>query len=404
MAGSRIKGITVEIGGETTGLQNALKDVNKRSNDLAKELKDVERLLKFNPGNVEALAQKQQLLTQRIEATTEKLSQLKAAEQQVQAQFERGDIGEEQYRAFRRELEYTEGSLGGLQNQLKNMKDEQERAARSTRELNTLFDATGTSVDQFADILGGRLTTAIRNGTATSSQLEEAIERIGREALGTDTDIDKLRRALSSLDDGNSIENVRNELRDLSREAERAQNDVNDLNIELENMLGAAAAGAGIGKVLETALDTSKLKTKIDITFDVPEESKKSVEEAVRSVETYVVDAEASLEGVRRQWVLNKNASDEANTAIAKQAAVIANSYAGLDFTELIQETYEIGNELGISQENAIAMADALLKAGFPPEQLDIIAEYGGQLTRAGFKAEEIQAIMEAGVETGTWN
>ncbi|MGI0533071.1 hypothetical protein KFD70_11925 [Bacillus pfraonensis] len=404
MAGSRIKGITVEIGGETTGLQNALKDVNKRSNDLAKELKDVERLLKFNPGNVEALAQKQQLLTQRIEATTEKLSQLKAAEQQVQAQFERGDIGEEQYRAFRRELEYTEGSLGGLQNQLKNMKDEQERAARSTRELNTLFDATGTSVDQFADILGGRLTTAIRNGTATSSQLEEAIERIGREALGTDTDIDKLRRALSSLDDGNSIENVRNELRDLSREAERAQNDVNDLNIELENMLGAAAAGAGIGKVLETALDTSKLKTKIDITFDVPEESKKSVEEAVRSVETYGVDAEASLEGVRRQWVLNKNASDEANTAIAKQAAVIANSYAGLDFTELIQETYEIGNELGISQENAIAMADALLKAGFPPEQLDIIAEYGGQLTRAGFKAEEIQAIMEAGVETGTWN
>lgn len=56
MAG-RIKGITIEIGGETTGLQNALKDVNKRSNDLTKELKDVERLLKFNPGNVEALAQ-----------------------------------------------------------------------------------------------------------------------------------------------------------------------------------------------------------------------------------------------------------------------------------------------------------------------------------------------------------
>ena len=41
---------------------------------------------------------------------------------------------------------------------------------------------------------------------------------------------------------------------------------------------------------------------------------------------------------------------------------------------------------------------------GFPPEQLDIIAEYGSQLTRAGFKAEEVQAIMEAGVETGSWN
>ncbi|PFD24363.1 hypothetical protein CN269_29405, partial [Bacillus thuringiensis] len=56
------------------------------------------------------------------------------------------------------------------------------------------------------------------------------------------------------------------------------------------------------------------------------------------------------------------------------------------------------------SQEGALGMADALLKMGFPPEQLDIIAEYGGQLTRAGYNAEEVQAIMEAGVETGTWN
>lgn len=90
MAGGRIKGISISIDGETTGLQNALKDVNKRSNDLTKELKDVERLLKFDPGNIEALAQKQQLLTQQIENTTQKLDKLKAAEQQVQAQFQNG--------------------------------------------------------------------------------------------------------------------------------------------------------------------------------------------------------------------------------------------------------------------------------------------------------------------------
>ncbi|MDM5189353.1 DUF2207 domain-containing protein [Bacillus sp. DX4.1] len=404
MAGSRIKGITVEIGGDTVGLQNALKDVNQRSNDLAKELKDVERLLKFNPGNVEALAQKQQLLTQRIEATTEKLNQLKAAEQQVQAQFERGDISAEQYRAFRREIEYTEGSLGGLQNQLKNMRDEQERAARTTRELDTLFDATGTSVEQFANILGGRLTAAIRQGTATSAQLDEAIERIGRASLGTEADLDRLRRSLSSIDDGNSIENVRNELRELSREAERAGDNFKELDIDLENMLGAMIAGGGIAGTIEQALDMSKLKTKIDITFEVPESSKKSVEEAVRGIEAYGVDGEAALEGVRRQWALNKNVSDEANAAIVKSAASIASSYEGIDFTELIQETNEVASELGISQEGAMGLTDALLKVGFPSEQLDIIAEYGGQLTRAGYNAEEVQAIMEAGVETGTWN
>ncbi|OAK42651.1 hypothetical protein [Bacillus wiedmannii] len=403
MAG-RIKGITIEIGGETTGLQNALKDVNKRSNDLTKELKDVERLLKFDPRNVEALAQKQQLLTQQIDNTTQKLDKLKAAEQQVQAQFQNGKLSEEQYRAFRREIEFTEGSLNGLKNKLGNMKAEQDNVASSTRQLETLFSATGKSVDDFAGALGNRLVNAIRNGTATSKQLEQAIGIIGREALGAGTDIDKLQRALRSVDGGNSIRQVQNELRDLQQEAGRTEKKFEGLKIGLENVIGGLAAGGGIATAIEKAMDMSKLKTKIDISFDVPESSKKSVEEAIRGVTAYGVDAEESLAGVRRQWALNKDISDEANASIVKGAATIAQSYEGIDFTELIQETYEIGNELGISQESALGMADSLLKMGFPPEQLDIIAEYGGQLTRAGFKAEEVQAIMEAGVETGTWN
>ncbi|PGB41120.1 hypothetical protein COM07_07165 [Bacillus toyonensis] len=403
MAG-RIKGITIEIGGNTGPLQNALKDVNKQSDALAKELKDVERLLKFDPGNVEALAQKQKLLTQQIENTTQKLDKLKAAEQQVQAQFQNGKISEEQYRAFRREIEFTEGSLNGLKNKLGNMKAEQENVASSTRQLETLFRATGKSVDDFAGALGNRLVNAIKSGTATSRQLEQAIGIIGREALGTEADIEKLQRALRSVDAGNSIQQVRNELRDLQQEAQRTQREFQELDIGLENVLGAMVAGGGIAGTIEKALDMSKLKTKIDITFDVPESSKKSVEEAVRGVTAYGVDAEASLEGVRRQWALNKNASDEANAAIVKGAAVIANSYEGVDFTELIQETNEIAAGIGVSNDQALALMNSLLKAGFPPEQLDTVAEYGMQMKNAGFSAKEIQSIFEQGINTKTWN
>ncbi len=404
MAGGKIKGITIEIGGNTQPLQNALKDVNKQSDSLTKELKDVERLLKFNPGNVEALAQKQQLLTQQIEKTTQNLDKLKEAEQQVQEQFQNGKISEEQYRAFRREIEFTQGSLDGLKNKLGNMKAEQENVASSTRQLETLFSATGKSVDDFANALGNRLVNAIKSGSATSRQLEQAIGLIGREALGTEADIEKLQRALRSVDAGNSIQQVQNELRDLQQEAGRTEKKFEGLKVGLENVIGGIAAGGGIASAVEQAMDMSKLKTKIDITFEVPESSKKSVEEAVRGITAYGVDGAAALEGVRRQWALNKDISDQANASMAKSAAVIAQSYEGIDFTELIQETYEIGNELGISQEHALSMTDALLKMGFPPEQLDIIAEYGSQLTRAGFKAEEVQAIMEAGVETGSWN
>ncbi|MFB5091309.1 hypothetical protein CN903_29110 [Bacillus cereus] len=404
MAGGKIKGITIEIGGNTQPLQNALKDVNKQSDSLTKELKDVERLLKFDPGNVEALAQKQQLLTQQIEKTTQKLDKLKEAEQQVQEQFQNGKISEEQYRAFRREIEFTQGSLDGLKNKLGNMKAEQENVASSTRQLETLFSATGKSVDDFARALGNRLVNAIKSGSATSRQLEQAIGLIGREALGTEADIEKLQRALRSVDAGNSIQQVQNELRDLQQEAGRTEKKFEGLKVGLENVIGGIAAGGGIASAVEQAMDMSKLKTKIDITFEVPESSKKSVEEAVRGITAYGVDGAAALEGIRRQWALNKDISDQANASMAKSAAVIAQSYEGIDFTELIQETYEIGNELGISQEHALSMTDALLKMGFPPEQLDIIAEYGSQLTRAGFKAEEVQAIMEAGVETGSWN
>ncbi|OUB16752.1 tape measure protein [[Bacillus thuringiensis] serovar konkukian] len=403
MAG-RIKGITIEIGGETTGLQNALKDVNKKSSELSKELKDIERLLKFNPGNVEALAQKQQLLTQQIENTTKKLDSLKSAQQQVQAQFESGAINEEQYRAFRREIEFTEGQLNGFKNSLAGLKAEQEKAASSTRQLETLFSATGKSVDDFADALGNRLVNAIKNGTASSRQLEQAIEIIGREALGAEADIGKLQQTLRSVDDGNSIQNIRNDLRQLSQEADQTGESVKELGVELENVLGGIVAGGGIQEVIGQALDMSELKTKIDITFDVPESSKRSVEDAVRTVIAYGGDAEEALEGVRRQWALNKDASDAANTEIIKGAANIASSYSQIDFTELIQETNEIGSELNISNKEALGLVNSLLKIGFPPEQLDIIAEYGQQLRRVGYTAQEVQSIMASAASQKSWN
>src|SRR6185312_2241404 len=107
----RIKGITIELDGSTTGLQKALEDVNKKSRDVSKELRDVEKLLKFNPGNAELVAQKQKLLADQVEATREKLNRLKDAKADVDKQFAEGKINEEQYRSFQREIIETESKL-----------------------------------------------------------------------------------------------------------------------------------------------------------------------------------------------------------------------------------------------------------------------------------------------------
>ena len=322
---SRIKGITIELEGKTTGLDKALKDVTSKSIDLQSELRDVERLLKFDPGNVEALAQKQQILSKQLEITTEKLNTLKSAQEEVEKQFQNGDIGEKQYRAFRREIEFTEKSVKDLKSKI--------------------------------------------------SQL-----------------------------DGNEVKELKKDFNKVEESSDDAKESIKDLGNELIELAAGAAAVEGIGGVIEKALEVSSTNTKIELTFDISEESKQSVKEAINTVIAYGVDAEEALEGVRRQWVLNKDASDESNLAVVKYAGTISSAYSEIDFTELIQESNEISKNLNITNEEALGMVNSLLKIGFPQGEIDIIAEYGSQLARAGYNAEEIQGIMAAGVDTGSWN
>lgn len=100
----RIKGITVQIGGDTTGLSKALSGVNKQIKTTQSELKDVEKLLKLDPSNVKLLAQKQRLLAGAVEESKTKLDSLKAAEKEVKQQFKDGVIDQSKMDAFNREL------------------------------------------------------------------------------------------------------------------------------------------------------------------------------------------------------------------------------------------------------------------------------------------------------------
>ena len=99
---NNIRGITVEINGETQGLQNALRDVNRQSTALQVELREVDRALRLDPSNVTLLSQRNQILANEVSNARDKLERLQHAQEQVEQQFANGDIGEEQYRAFQR--------------------------------------------------------------------------------------------------------------------------------------------------------------------------------------------------------------------------------------------------------------------------------------------------------------
>lgn len=117
MAASRIKGITIEIGGDTTKLQTALKGVNNEIRNTQAQLKDVEKLLKLDPGNTELLAQKHKLLGDAVKETKEKLETLKTAAEQAEKALNDGTISKDQYDALQREIIETENELKRLEEQ-----------------------------------------------------------------------------------------------------------------------------------------------------------------------------------------------------------------------------------------------------------------------------------------------
>lgn len=405
MAGKKkIQGITIELGGDATGLNKALSEVNKKTTGMNKELKEVDRLLKFDPNNTVILAQKQGLLSDQISNTSDKLSALKQAQAQVEEQFKKGDIAEETYRKFQRELVSTEGSLQGLQGKLAGIQIEQDKVAESTKSLGNYFGATGKTVDDFSDVLGTRLTNAIKDGKATSAQLEQAIDKIGKSSLGASVDMDKFKNAIKGMDGSNNLDKVKKDLEKVGTEAQKAEKDVKSLDDKLGKLGAGVVAAGGVAGIVSQALEQSEIDVKIDIGFEVPEKSKAVIKQAAADLRAYGLDGEEALEGTRRLWALNTTATDEQRVAILKSAGAITKAYGDIDFKELIRDTDKIAGELKISQEEALGLVNTLLKTGFPPDQIDIIAEYGNQLTQAGYSAEEIQNLFKAGIDTKTWN
>ena len=241
MANKRIKGITIDIGGNATGLDKALKGVNSAAKDAQAELKQVEKALKLDPGNAELLEQKQRALASAVEATAEKLEILKDAQKQAADQLERGEIGQEQYDALTREIVKTTDELKKAKTAADNFSAGLEQAkvaadkvagaaqtvadktkglsvaaaglltaiggaayksAQAADELNTLSKQTGISTDELqkmayasdlvdvsVDTIAGSMTKLRKNMASSSSATVEAWETLGVAVTDTNGDL-----------------------------------------------------------------------------------------------------------------------------------------------------------------------------------------------------------------------
>ena len=174
---NRIKGITVEIGGDTTKLQTALKGVNSSIRDTQGQLRDVEKLLKLDPGNTELLAQKHRLLGEAVAGTKEKLETLKTAAEQANTALANGEITQDQYDALQREIIETEQRLKELENQANQSATAVQKIAATGEKLKTVGDNISSAGQKLLPVTAG-VTALGTAAVSTAANFESSMSQV----------------------------------------------------------------------------------------------------------------------------------------------------------------------------------------------------------------------------------
>lgn len=230
MGARRVKGLTIEIGGDTTGLDKALSGTNKEIKSTQDQLRDVNRLLKFDPKNTELLKQKHRLLKEEIGQTKEKLDTLKTAQKQLKAEVKNGDIGKEQYEAFRREVIDTEQALKSLKKQ-----------AVETNSFVSKFKGANESISGAADKVKTKM-----------APVSAGILGLGAAAVASVEGTEELRTDLSRLDQNAKEHSVNvDTARDAWKNFAVATDETDSAVEATANLLQAGFGESNLQKVME---------------------------------------------------------------------------------------------------------------------------------------------------------
>ena len=267
MAGRNIKGITIEIGGDTTKLDKALKGVNSSLRKTQDNLRDVNRLLKLDPKNTELLKQKYENLQTAIKDTKEKLGTLKEAEEQLSKEMANGGTEEQQQQmaALKREIIATEQSLKQLEGEVGSGSAALAQISAVTDEWSGKLETVGkamlpvtagltalgaASVGAFKEVDSG-MDTIVKKTGATGDALKEMQDIAKGLATSIPTDFDTAGAAVGEV--ATRFDLTGKELEDLSAKFIKFA-DINDTDVT-SAVDQAQAAMAAFGLSAEDASD-----------------------------------------------------------------------------------------------------------------------------------------------------
>lgn len=196
---NNIKGITIEIGGDTTGLDKALKGVNSELTSTQRELKEVDKALKLDPKNTELLEQKQRNLAKAVEATSQKLKTLKDAQAQAAEQLERGEIGQKQYDALTREIVKTEAALKEATKASNDFNASTAGLSASLDGISTKANSVATATKGLSTAAGGLL-VALGGAAVNSARYADDLNTLSAQTGISAEDLQKMQYAADRVD------------------------------------------------------------------------------------------------------------------------------------------------------------------------------------------------------------
>lgn len=319
----KIKGITIEIGGNTTKLDKALGEVNSKTRQLQSELKGVNSLLKMDPKNVTLLKQKQDLLNQSIANTKEKLNTLKTAQIQVQEQFDKGQITEEQYRDFQREIVATENKLKSLTAELKN------------------FGSVGAQqiavVGQKMQDVGGKIESAGKKLSLFSAGSTVALTAVSKGAIDFETAFTGVTKTVDGTDE--QLAKIKQGLLDLSKATSSSSTDI-----------AAVAEAAG-----QLGVKTENILAFTETMVRLGDSTNMSANEAATAI--------AQLYNIMGSDI---NTVDQFGAAIVALGNNAATTEA--DIVNMASRIASSGTQVGLTEQEVLALSTTLASVGLEAE------------------------------------
>lgn len=348
MASKAIKGLTIEIGGDTTKLGKALEAVEKQTQSLSSELGQINKLLKVDPGNLDLLAQKQKVLAEAVSNTSKKLETLREAEAQVQKQFERGEVSEDQVRALQREIIATTKKLEGY-----------EKAAEETAD----------AIKELGD----------RSDSAESD--------LNDTKKGADKAADSLEEVAESADEADD------KLDDMADSADKAGDSSDGLGAKLGGLvkggLAALAAGltAAVGALVASAEASREYRTemgKLNTAFTTAGHSSEAAKETYKALQGVLGETDQAVEAANHLAKLTDNEKD-----LQTWTKICTGVYGTFGASLPIEGLTEAANETAKTGALTGSLADALNWAGVNED------DFQAQLDACSNEQERQALIMD---------